>query len=273
MVILGRRAATTEPTRISLDIEADLGSRTWFHGRGLDTRLAGSVRLRGDTRTPLRFSGSIATREGTYDTYGQSLAIDRGIVNFQGPIETAGLNVLALRKGGAVEAGVEVSGSVIDPRVRLVSDPNVPDAEKLSWLVLGHGQDQAGGSDSAVLLTAASAILGGSSGGMTKQLAQGLGLDQISVGSGSATASTLPLSTVAGSATSGGSGARDGALSSQIVTIGKRLSSKAFLSYEQSLNGLSSGVKLTYSLTRGLSVIGRAGTDNSLGLFYTFAFD
>jgi hypothetical protein len=66
-----------------------------------------------------------------------------------------------LRQGLAVEAGVEVVGSVAAPQVRLVSEPAVPDAEKLSWLVLGRGSDQLAGGDASLLMSAATAIFGG----------------------------------------------------------------------------------------------------------------
>ena len=270
VVVLGREHKAARPFKLDMDLEVDLGRRLYFKGRGLDARLTGDVRLRADNRSPLRATGSIRTRDGTYDAYGQYLSIERGIINFQGPVENAGLNVRALRTGLPVEAGVEITGTVLAPRVRLVSDPQVPDAEKLSWIVLGRGQEQAGGTDSALLLSAAGAILGGQSGGISRQLAQGLGLDQITVTSGDINGggSRLPGSTVAGSTSS----SRDASLSSQIVSVGKRLSADAYLSYEQSLAGAASVVKLTYSLSRRLSLIGRAGTDNSVDLLYSISF-
>ncbi|MCK7491226.1 MAG: translocation/assembly module TamB domain-containing protein [Comamonadaceae bacterium] len=167
-----------------------------------------------------------------------------------GPLDNPGLNVVALRKNLPVEAGVSVTGTVLNPVVKLVSEPNVPDPEKLSWIVLGRGQDQAGGGDSALLLSAAGAILGGQSGGMSRQLANSLGLDQIAVTSGElgAGSSRLPTSTVAGSQKSGA----DASLASQIVTVGKRLSAQTYLSFEQSLGGAESIVKITHYLTRRL---------------------
>ena len=270
VVVLGRGQKATRPFRLDMDLELDLGRSLYFKGRGLDARFVGEARLRADGRGPLRATGSIRTRGGTYDAYGQFLTIERGIINFQGPIENAGLNVLALRSGLPVEAGVEITGTMLTPRVRLVSEPSVPDAEKLSWIVLGRGQEQAGGTDSALLLSAASAILGDKAGGISRQLAQSLGLDQITVTSGDIDGggSRLSGSTVAGST----SGTRDAGLSSQIVSVGKRLSADAFLSYEQSLAGAASVVKLTYNLSRRLSVIGRAGTDNSVDLLYSISF-
>ncbi len=270
VVVLGRGQKAARPFRLDMDLEVDLGRSLYFKGRGLDARLAGEARLRADNRGPLRATGSIRTRGGTYDAYGQFLTIERGIINFQGPIENAGLNVLAVRSGLPVEAGVEITGTVLAPRVRLVSEPPVPDAEKLSWIVLGRGQEQAGGTDSALLLSAASAILGDKTGGISRQLAQSLGVDQITVTSGDIDGggSRLAGSTVAGST----SGTREAGLSSQIVSVGKRLSADAFLSYEQSLAGAASVVKLTYNLSRRLSVIGRAGTDNSVDLHYSISF-
>jgi len=276
VVIRGRAPAADKAVRFSVDIDVDLGNQLYFSGRGLNTRLAGGLRLRAEPKSAMRVLGSVSAASGTFDAYGQYLTIERGILNFQGPIETAGLNVLALRKGLAVEAGVEISGTVADPRVRLVSEPNVPDTEKLSWIVVGRGQDQAGSSDSALLLSAATAILGGSSDSLPRQIAQGLGFDQLTVSSGSigGNQSSLPTTTAAGSTASSAGGANSTAnLSAQIVTLGKRLSANAYVSYEQSLAGASSVVKLTYNLSRRLSVIGRAGTDNSIDLSYTFSFD
>ncbi|HAF55161.1 MAG TPA: hypothetical protein DCL01_08085, partial [Thauera sp.] len=58
-----------------------------------------------------------------------------------------GLNIVALRKGLEVEAGVAVTGSAKRPQIRLVSEPNVPDPAKLSWIVLGRAPDAGAGAD------------------------------------------------------------------------------------------------------------------------------
>ncbi|MBK6981848.1 MAG: translocation/assembly module TamB domain-containing protein [Betaproteobacteria bacterium] len=128
--------------RLHLDLRFGLGEHLHFRGRGLDTRLAGSLRLVGDVGANLRTTGTIRAVGGTYDAYGRTLAIERGALNFQGAVDNPGLNVLALRKGLPVEAGVEVLGTVARPKVRLFSAPEVPEPEKLAWLVLGRGQGE-----------------------------------------------------------------------------------------------------------------------------------
>ncbi|MBP8170625.1 MAG: hypothetical protein KAX99_13265, partial [Azonexus sp.] len=81
------------------------------------------------------------------------------------------------------------------------------------------------------------------------------------------TGSRQPSSRVAGSSVD-----TTGSTGNQILSVGKRLSSNAVLSYEQSLGKAESIVKLTVSLTRQVSVIGRAGSDNALDIFYTLTF-
>jgi translocation and assembly module TamB len=272
VIVRGRSTPAPRRLHLAVDLLADLGERCYFSAKGLNARLTGEVRLRTQGQAPLVAHGAIGMVDGVYDAYGQTLAIERGRVSFQGPLDNPALNVRAVRRGLPVEAGVEVTGSAQAPRVRLVSEPPVPDAEKLSWIVLGRGLDQAasgGGTDSGVLLAAAGAILGGGDGrGVPQQLASALGFDQISVGPGEREG-MRGTTTVAGSL----GAAREPGVSSTVVQIGKRLSSNAYLSYEHSLLGLESALKLTYALTRRLSLVGRAGTDNSLDLMYTFSFD
>ena len=175
-----------------------------------------------------------------------------------------------------MEAGVGISGTARRPVVRLVSEPNVPDPEKLGWIVLGRPPDQGSGGEMALLLPAAQALLGGSGGGMSAGLAKALGFDEISFGSGIDSRSRVQTSSVAtGSVTGTASGASANTGSSvpgQVITIGKRLSSQAMLSFEQSIAGTSSIVKLTYQLSRRIAVIGRAGSENALDMLFSLSF-
>lgn len=271
VVILGRgEGARLTPFRFSLDATVDLGPRLYLSALGVDARLEGSLRLRSQDGRAVAASGTVSTAGGVYAGYGQKLAIERGRVSFSGPLDNPGLNVVALRKGLAVEAGVSITGTARRPRVQLVSEPTVPDAEKLSWIVLGRAPDSAGGGDMGLLIPAAQALLGGPGGGMTAQLAGSLGLDQLSVGQGdlnsvSRGATSRVVGT--GSAITAGS-----TVSGQVLSLGKRLSDEAFVTFEQSLGGAESIVKLTYQLSRRLSLIARGGTDNAVDLSYSFSF-
>lgn len=250
-----------------LDFNFDLGPRFVFVGRGLDTGLSGSLRLRGQDGAPLQASGSIRTEGGNYEAYGQKLEIARGILNFQDSPANPALNVLALRRGQAVEAGVEISGTVAKPKVSLYSEPSVPDAEKLSWLVLGRGSEQLAAGDASLLMSAAGAIFGGEGQrNIPKQIVNGLGFDDFSIGASSAQASRMPSQTVAGSTGNHSSS------SDQVLSLGKRLSPDLVLSVERGLADASGALKLSWQLTRRISINARTGNESALDVNYTFAF-
>ncbi len=271
VVILGRDEKAGETAlAITADVRVGLGKALYLSALGVDTRLSGELRLRQQPGQTLNATGSVATEGGTYRGYGQQLSIERGMVTFDGSLENPALNVVALRKGLAVEAGVSITGTARRPQVHLVSEPSVPDTEKLSWMVLGRGPDTGGdkGGDLAMLLPAAQALLGG---GMADQLTRSLGFDTVSFGRGDLnTGSRTATSRVVGS---GSIATGDPAsMNEQVLSLGKRLSSDLTMSFEHSLGDAEALVKLSYQLSRRVAVVARAGADNALDLYYTFSF-
>jgi translocation and assembly module TamB len=234
--------------RIHMEATLDLGNRFFIRASGLEGRLDGQLRLEEEPGHPLRATGTITARDTKFEAYGQNLTVERGIVNFQGPLDDPALNVLAVRKGLAVQAGVEVTGSVRQPKVRLVSTPNVPDLEKLSWITLGRAPG--GKADASLLLAAAGSILGGQAGGVTEKITRAIGVDELVVRQSGVDA-----------------------LTGQVGVVGKRLSDKAYISYEQGLTAVAGVTKLTYSLTPHITFVTRAGMDNAIDVLYTLRFD
>ncbi|MDP2759708.1 MAG: translocation/assembly module TamB domain-containing protein [Sideroxyarcus sp.] len=222
----------------------DLGEHFYLRAMGLESRLSGKLAVYAAADEAIQASGSIATEQGILNVYGQRLDVERGMFNFQGPPDDPGLNILALRKGLSVEAGVEVSGTARHPVIRLVSTPNVPDAEKLSWIILGR-VPESGGFDTSLLLAAGNAI-GSSSNG---QVGRAIGVDELSLQQ-----------------------KESGDSQSQVVIVGKRLSSRAYLSYEQGLTAPGGVTKFTYTLTSRITLVTRTGIEDAIDLFYSFRF-
>ncbi|MGZ5790466.1 MAG: translocation/assembly module TamB domain-containing protein, partial [Burkholderiaceae bacterium] len=250
VVIVGRTQKQSGRTVVDTDIKVSLGDGITLQGRGLDAVLAGQIHVTNDSRQALHAQGTLNVSKGTYNAYGHKLAIEKGALLFNGPIGNPALDILAMQRGQEVEVGVAVSGTVLAPRITLVSEPTVPDTEKLSWLVLGHGLDTAGGSDLSALQAAAGALLSGrESGGMQSQLANAFGLDEINVKTD------------------------QGNTQQRVVTLGKRLSSKLEISYEQGIESVSSVLHLRYTLSKRLTLEGEAGTRSAISIFVNFLFD
>ena len=177
-------AAAPRPARnFVLGLDIDLGQQLRLRGRGLDTLLRGQLRLTAPAGR-LAINGTISTEGGTYAAYGQRLDIDRGIVAFSGPPDNPRLDVLALRPNIDLRVGVAITGNLLTPRVRLHSEPEMSDNEKLSWLLLGREPDGLDRADTALLQRAAVALLAGEGEGPTDALLRNLGIDELSLRQG-----------------------------------------------------------------------------------------
>lgn len=260
VVVIGRNTAqsrtstntTNKPPAWLMDthVKINLGTRTRISGKGLDARLEGSLDLTQNNNQLPRANGSLAVAQGSYSAFGQKLDITRGILNFAGVIDNPGLDILATRTEPTVTVGVQVNGTLHAPNVKLVSTPELNDSEKLSWLVLGHGTNNIStDADTKALQAAASYLLGkNNTVSLQSKLTQLTGLNEISVNGG-------------------------GTLDSSVLSLGKRLSEKVYVNYEQGLTGARQLVKITYTLSKRFSVRAQGGNQSALDLFYTFSFD
>jgi translocation and assembly module TamB len=252
IIVVGRpreRRAALGSGAAPLDIELslDFGRQFHFSAEGLDARLAGRIALASRRGEPITARGTIRAAQGTYLAFGQRLTIDRGRLIFDGPLANPALDIVALRRNLAVEAGVEITGTVRAPLVRLTSNPPVPDSEKLSWLLTG-GPPGTASQQQQLALQAAQVALGGRGGtSLTQSLARNLGLDDISV-------------------MNRGSGEGDDLMTGQVVAVGKRITNRLYVTYEQGLELASNVLRIEYVLSRFLTLSAFAGTSSGVEL-------
>jgi translocation and assembly module TamB len=192
--------------------------------------------------------GTINAVEGTYAAYGQKLALERGIVAFGGPFDDPRLDVLALRPNIDTRVGVSITGTAQTPRVRLFSDPDMSDTEKLSWLVLGRAPDGLGRTDTALLQRAAVALLAGEGEAPTDALMRNLGIDEISLKQG------------------------DGDVRETVISLGKQLSRRWYVGYEQGVNSTTGTWQLIYRIAQQFTLRAQSGLENSLDVIWTWRF-
>ena len=245
------QAETAKPPDIAITL--NLGRDFALSGQGITTRLTGEVDIRSSAvpGAPPRVTGEVRTDEGRYRAWGQMLDVETGLIRFNGPYNNPSLDILALRPNISVRAGVQITGSAQAPRVKLYSDPELPDAEKLSWVVLGRNAS-AGGAEAAVMQQAALALLGRRGGGnTTANIASRIGLDEIGFRS----------------ATTGEDA------SAAALTFGKRLSKDLYVTYERSLSGTLGTLYIFYDLTRSLTLRGQTGEKSAVDIIYTVKYD
>jgi translocation and assembly module TamB len=242
---VAEKPPSANPWRLGLNVDIGLGDQLRFRGWGVDTGLRGDLRLTGFWGQPA-LHGRIYSADGSYAAYGQKLAIDRGIVEFLGPVGDPRLDVLALRPNIDIQAGVLITGNVLSPRVRLYSNPELSDSEKLSWLVLGRAPDGLGRSDTALLQRAAVALLAGEGEAPTDALLKRLGIDEFSLRQG------------------------EGDVRETVISLGKQLSRRWYVGYERGVNATTGTWQLIYRIAQRFTLRAQSGVDNSLDVIWVW---
>lgn len=245
-----RQAAAGGPAlNADVKVEIGLGERLKLRGRGIDTRLTGRV----EVTTPggrLAVDGAVRTVSGTYAAYGQKLEIERGIVRFDGPVENPRLEIIAIRPNLDVQVGVQIGGSALNPRVRLFSEPDMADMDKLSWLLLGRAPDGLARNDTALLQRAAMALLAGDGPSRSGDLMKRIGLDDIGVRQED-----------------------NGTTRDTVVTLGKQISQRVYLGYEHGVNSATGNWQLIYRAARRYTLRAQAGADTAVDLIWTWRWN
>ena len=253
VIVLGRAPKKAASALFRFNIHADLGNHFYLEGMGVETRLAGQIAASSTAGGTLQLNGNINTVDGVFNAYGQKLFIKKGVAHFTGTPDNPSINVVAVKlfdtTDDVQEVGVKVTGTAQSPNIKLYSKPDVPDSEKISWLVLGYGGGENGSSQqrSALAAAAAALISAGPTGALPNKLAGALGVD---IGFAS---SSLVDDTV--------------------LSLSRRIASNLYLSYEQGLTGAISLIKLRYKISRRLSAVGQTGTITAFDLLYDWKFD
>jgi len=236
---------------LKLAVQVDLGDNFRIQGKGLDTRVRGTLALNAESIDAVRLTGTVSTVGGQYRAYGQRLDVEQGLLRFTGALDNPTLDILAIRPNLTQRVGVQITGTALLPRVRLYAQPELPDAEKLSWLVVGRAA-ASGGAEAALLQQAAIALLGSKT-GQSAGLAASLGLDELSFRGASSNA--------------------DGNAAQGAVTLGKRFSRNFYAAYERSLSGALGTLFVFYDLSQRFTIRAQAGERSAVDLIFTLPFD
>jgi translocation and assembly module TamB len=188
----------------------------------------------------------VHTESGTCATYAQKITIERGELLFTGAVENPYLNIIAVRPNLDVRVGVSVVGPIANPRVRLFSEPDMSDMEKLSWLVLGRGSDGLGSTDTALLQSAAIALLAGEDRMASSPLMEQLGMTQFSMRQS------------------------DSATRETIVTVGRQVSQRWYVGYERSVNATTGTWQLIYRVAQRFTIRAQSGVENALDVIWSW---
>lgn len=275
-IIVGAKPAPKpQVLRIHATMALVLGDQVSFKGYGLTTNIRGGVLLTEKPGRPTLARGGLYLVHGRYKAYGQDLTIKTGRLIFDGgPVTEPGIDILAVRKPREdIQVGVQVRGTLDQPRLTLTSTPAMTQQQTLSWLLFSHPLTQGSSADQNAVAAAALSL--GLSGGdaLANQIGNKLGIGSVSIGtaSGGGSAVAANPAAISGSLASQGFGGATayGSQAAQL-TLGKYLTPRLFVSYGVSLFQPGQVLRLLYSLGHGFKLQTESGTSNGGDLIYTF---
>lgn len=258
---------------LKVDVEIVMGNAVQVKALGLNGRLEGSLFLKQELQKELTATGELHIVDGTYKAYGQDLIIGQGRVFFTGgALDSPQLALRAskvLKKSESpfsdrqglgflsdLTVGVDVSGELSSPNLRLFSEPaSLSQADILSYLLLGKPVSQANKAGGQLLLAALSSMGSGTSQGQAlwNQVQKKLDMDI-----------HFENATQYNQATKKN-------VDSRALVVGKSLSKRLYVSYNMGLAQADVNVlTLKYLLSKFFSLQVNASTGASgIDLLYT----
>ena len=132
------------PIKIETNINIKIGDDFKLSAFGLEGYLVGKLNVTQKNKGPFVI-GEIKIVDGSYSSFGQDLLIKKGKILMNGPVDQPYLQITAIRNPDNIEdgvtAGVRVTGPADEPRLTIFSDPPMPQANALSYLLRGQNID------------------------------------------------------------------------------------------------------------------------------------
>lgn len=230
------------------EVRVNIGDDVRVEAFGLQGRLAGGVGTTVHTGEIPIGRGELRVIDGRYSAYGQSLDISKGQLLFEAsPLDDPGLDIEARRKIESVTVGLNVRGTLQEPRLSFFSDPTMPQTQIVTYLLTGKPLDSVGGNDTAAMSSAREGLALQGGGLLASQIGRRLGLEEVGVES---------------------SVGSDGGANTELV-LGKFLSPRLFISYGISLTESINTLKLRYTISDKWIFKTEAGESQSADLEYT----
>jgi translocation and assembly module TamB len=246
---------------IRLDLTLDTPGQIFVRGRGLDAVLGGSLHVGGTTTAP-QVSGGFTMQHGTFSLAGTTLTFSRGKVSFDGAGANDKIDPSLDFEADAVSSNVTamllVGGYASKPKITLSSSPPLPQDEVLAQLLFGQSAKNLGPFQYAEIAAALADLSGATNvGNPLDRVRKGLGLDRLSVGGSSSTASSASNT------------------SATTIQAGRYVANGVYVGAIQGTSGAQTQATVEVDLFKGLKAVTDVGTGtggNSVGLTYSFDY-
>lgn len=246
VLVEGDVAETSAPRwKINSRLTLTLGDYIRLEGYGFKGRVAGELTITERPDEAATGQGELTVPEGRYKAYGQDLTVEYGRLLFaHSTLDNPALDIRASRARDEVKVGVNITGRMQRPELRLFSEPPMEESDALAYLVLGRPLRTASSSEATAVSAAATSIglVGGER--IAQAIGSEFGIDEVSVGS---------------------EYTQDAAL-----LLGKYLSPRLYVQYAVVFSDALNVTRLRYELTNHWYLKAESGEQQAADILYTF---
>ena len=177
-VIVGAKQEEAPPLSLNMNVKVVVGEdQVSFNGFEVMGNLKGTIRIGNDMDT----RGSLTLIDGRYEAYGQELELRRARLIFTGPIAQPYLDIEAIRRVDSVIAGIRLSGPISAPQTEVFAEPDMPQSDALSYLILGKPPGAQSQGDEGQMRNAAISLGLNQAAGITRGLGEELGIQELTL--------------------------------------------------------------------------------------------
>ncbi|HEV7608305.1 MAG TPA: translocation/assembly module TamB domain-containing protein [Steroidobacteraceae bacterium] len=237
-------AVEKDPFLVTSEITLTLGDKVTIETYGLSGHITGSITERTLPGEPTRATGELQVKDGQYTALARKLDIERGRLIFSGGLlADPAVDIRAVKVFPDVKAGVNVRGSLREPRLSFFSEPSVPQSQIVSLLLAGGSLQSVQDQKRAGTPGASQEVAGQAAALLASQLGSKLGIPDISV------ESTLSNETS--------------------LVLGKYLSPRLYVSYGVSLTESISTIKMRYTINDRWTITTESAKERAADLVFT----
>ena len=268
-------AAQKLPVNLDVQVKMILGDQVQFKASGIDAQLGGQINLQFQNLDRITGRGEIRVVKGRFRTYGVNLDIVRGRLFYAGgPINQPVLDILAWRKVGDIRAGVMVSGALLNPLVKLYSEPFMQDMGILAYIVLGHPLGSNSEQANLMVMAAGALLTSRQSEEVQRQIKNRLGFDTFDISADVVTQNGYMGYKRINATPAGTNGINSaGNVSETMLVVGKYLTPKLYISYGRSLFSGGNLFFLRYDISKNWQIETQTGQESGVDIYYKLEFN
>ncbi|MCB8879316.1 translocation/assembly module TamB domain-containing protein [Acidisoma cellulosilytica] len=251
---------------INLDLTLIAPRAVFIRGDGLEAELGGRLHL-GGSLAALKPSGHFDMIRGQFSLLTTTLNFTTGQVGFDGgDITDPSIDFEAVTDSGNYTCTLAVTGYASAPKITLSANPSLPQDEILSQILFKTSTTSLSPFQLAEIASALASIAGvntGGTAGILGSVRKGLGLDQLSIGSGM------------GNPTGATSTTQTKNQSAPTLQAGRYVAPGVYVGAAQGTSGgsNSTAAQVQIDIARGLKLQTQVGGDsNGVGVTYQFNY-